>query len=123
MKRNGSGLWPVVTTDGRSVVSNAGTVLLRELSRTKWFACRSGGGDERVAFAQVRRDPGQVLVDLAVTIANGGEAISNIAGFGDQQKAHGPVASTRTALRVPAGIDELALAALARARAAARERD
>jgi len=32
VKNNGSGRWPVVTIDGRGVVSHAGTGLLRELA-------------------------------------------------------------------------------------------
>jgi hypothetical protein len=114
--------WPVVTADGAGVVSHAGTALLRELAeRTglrEQYACavdgvRSRGGGH---------DPGQVLVDLAVMLADGGEAIGDIAGLGQQPDLHGPVASPATAWRVLAGVDQRRLEAMRRARAAARER-
>jgi hypothetical protein len=69
-----------------------------------------------------RNDPGQVLVDLAVTLADGGEAIADIAALADQPVLHGSVASPATAWRVPAGIDTAGLADLRKARAVARER-
>jgi hypothetical protein len=40
-----------------------------------------------------RHDPGRVLVDLAVAIADGAEAISDIAVLGDQPALFGAVAS------------------------------
>lgn len=67
-------------------------------------------------------DPGRVAVDLALTLADGGEAISHLAVLRDQPALFGPVASTATARRVLAGIDERRLGALRAARAAARER-
>jgi antitoxin (DNA-binding transcriptional repressor) of toxin-antitoxin stability system len=114
--------WPVVTADGTGVVSHAGTVLLRELAE------RAGLRAEfSVALDGLRRrggghDPGQVLVDVAVTLADGGEAIADIAGLADQPDLHGPVASPATAWRVLAGVDRGRLAGLRQARAAARER-
>ena len=47
---------------------------------------RHGGHDRR-----------QVLVDLAVMLADGGEAIADIATLADQPVLHGPVASGATA--------------------------
>jgi hypothetical protein len=112
----------VVTADGTGVVSHAGTALLRELAervalRAEYSAVlaepsRRGGG----------HDAGQVLVDLAVTLADGGEAICDIAALADQPVLHGSVASPATAWRVLAGIDAARLADLRQARAVARER-
>ena len=65
---------------------------------------RRGGG----------HDPGQVLVDLAVMLADGGEAIGDIAALSDQPDLHGPVASAATAWRVLAGVDEARLGQLRR---------
>ncbi len=59
---------------------------------------------------------------LAVMLADGGEAIADIAALADQPALHGPVASPATAWRVLAGIDSQRPDALRRARAAARER-
>jgi hypothetical protein len=115
-------MYPRVTVDGTGVVSHAGTALLRELAdRTGLRAefsvamdssrCRGGG-----------HDPGQVLVDLAVMLADGGEAIRDIAALADQPGLHGPVASSATAWRVLDGVDTARLAAVRLARAAARDR-
>ena len=41
-----------------------------------------------------------MLVDLAVMLANGGEAIADIAALADQPALHGSVASPTTAWRV-----------------------
>ena len=65
---------------------------------------------------------GRVLTDVAVMLADGGEAISDLALLRDQPEVFGPVASTATAWRVLDGIDDMTLARLRDARAAARER-
>ena len=67
-------------------------------------------------------DPGRVLVDVAVMLADGGEAISDLAVLRDQPGLFGEVASTATAWRVLDGVDDAALDRLRRARASARER-
>lgn len=66
-------------------------------------------------------DPGRVAVDVAVMLADGGEAICDLAVLRDQSDLFGSVASDPTAWRVLAGIDAGALARLRTARAAARE--
>jgi hypothetical protein len=67
-------------------------------------------------------DPGRVLVDVAVMLADGGEAISDLAVLRDQPGLFGEVASTATAWRVLDGVDDAALDRLRHARASARER-
>jgi hypothetical protein len=57
-----------------------------------------------------------VLVDVAVMIADGGEAISDLAVLRDQPGLFGNVASTATAWRVLDGVDEQALDRLRHAR-------
>jgi hypothetical protein len=66
-------------------------------------------------------DPGRVATDLAVMLADGGEAIADLAVLRDQAGVFGPVASTPTAWRLLADTDEAALASLRAARASARE--
>jgi hypothetical protein len=66
-------------------------------------------------------DPGPVAVDLAVTLADGGEAISDVAVLRDQPELFGSVASDATAWRVLSDMDSHALQRLRAARAAARE--
>jgi hypothetical protein len=60
------------------------------------------------------------LADLAVMIADGGDAISDLAALRDQPELFGEVASTPTAWRTLEAIDAAALERIAVARAAAR---
>lgn len=64
--------------------------------------------------------PGRVLADLAVTIADGGDALSHLAALRDQDKLFGVVASAPTAWRVIERVDAEHLARLRRVRALAR---
>jgi hypothetical protein len=112
----------VVTTDGTGIVSHAGTALLRELAERSGLRAEYGTVMDGLRRRGGGHDPGRVLVDLAVMLADGGEAIADIATLADQPALHGPVASAATAWRVLAGIDENRLAGLRRARAVARER-
>src|SRR3954447_5417550 len=114
--------WPVVTTDGMGIVSHAGTALLRELAERTGLRAEYSAAAEGIRRRGGGHDPGQVLVDLAVLLADGGEAIADIAALADQPDLHGPVASAATAWRVLAGIDARRLGELRLARARARER-
>jgi Transposase DDE domain group 1 len=66
-------------------------------------------------------DPGRVLVDLAVAVADGAECISDIAVLADQPGLFGLVASDSTVWRLLDQLGEVELASVAEARAAARE--
>jgi hypothetical protein len=77
-----------------------------------------------VGLDRLRRsahEPGRVAVDLAVLLADGGETIADLGVLRQQPDLFGPVASDATAWRVLAAIDELGLARMRAARAAARE--
>jgi hypothetical protein len=112
----------VVTADGRGVASHAGSRLLADLAEvtglSQGYADAMRGCRERCS----RHDPGRVLVDLAVMLADGGEAISDLAVLREQAPVFGAVASTATAWRVLHAVDERAVDRLRAARAAARER-
>lgn len=78
-----------------------------------------------VAMASTKKrqrghDRGQVLVDVATMIADGGEAISDLAALRDQPQLFAGVASTPTAWRTLEAVDAAALERIAQARAAAR---
>jgi hypothetical protein len=103
------------------VVEHAGARLLADLAETTGL--EQGFG---LALGGLRQhggghDPGRVAVDVAVMLADGGKAISDLAVLRDQPGLFGPVASDPTAWRVLAGIDDAGLARLRSARAAARE--
>jgi hypothetical protein len=67
-----------------------------------------------------RHDPGQVLADLAVAIADGADCLSDLAVLRDQPSLFGEVASTPTASRVVDSVDAERLQAMRAARAEAR---
>lgn len=54
-------------------------------------------------------DAGRVAVDLAVMLADGDEAIRDLAVLHEERDVFGTVASTPTVSRVPTGIDTAAL--------------
>ena len=111
-----------VTTDGRGVASHAGSRLVADVATVSGldarFAEAVGGGRRR----RSAHGPGRVLVDVAVMLADGGEAISDLAVLRDQPELFGPVASTPTAWRVLQSVDAAGLDRLRAARAVARER-
>jgi hypothetical protein len=111
-----------VGADGAGVVSHVGARLLADLAdRTTLTAQLSGVFASRRA-PQTAHDPGRVLVDVAVMLADGGETISDIATLADQGgDVFGPVASDSTCWRLLDSVGEVDLAAIAAARAGARE--
>ena len=122
MKRNKRTGRFKVSADGKGIVSHAGTALLRELATETglvegWTAALIDTYSLPPTHA-----PGQVLVDLAVTIADGGDALRHLRALRDQAKLFGPVASDPTAWRVVDRVDAVRLDLLRAARAAARER-
>lgn len=81
-------------------MSHSGTALLRELADDTGL---TGEFSSVLRGLQSRRgdhDPGQIAVDLAVMIVDGGQVISDLRTLSDQELLHGPVASTATAWRV-----------------------
>ncbi|OLZ73416.1 hypothetical protein AV521_04920 [Streptomyces sp. IMTB 2501] len=66
-------------------------------------------------------DPGRVAVDLAVTLANGGESIMELAVLRDQGEVLGPVTSTPTAWRLLTDAEERVPARLRSVCSRARE--
>src|SRR5918996_1023117 len=122
--RDGRPVTVEVSADGAGLVSHAGTALLAQvadkLGLTKALSLR-------LAVLKQRRrghDPGRVVRDLAVMLADGGDCLSDLRAVRDQEPLFGPVASDSTAFRV---IDRVAadpglLDALRAARARARER-
>ena len=121
MKTTGSRPKITVKADGRGVVGHAGTRLLADLADATGL---TGGFGEALAGSRQRQgghDPGRVAVDLAVTLADGGEAIADLAVLRNQPELFGPVASDPTAWRVLSTVDGSMLARMRQARAQARE--
>lgn len=114
-----------VTADGEGVVSHVGARLLGDVAAACGLDARLGEVAGRGRLRRSVHEPGRVLTDLAVSLADGGEAISDLAVLRDQGELFGPVASTATAWRTLHAVADRGadgLAGLHAARAAARER-
>lgn len=111
-----------VSADGKGVVSHAGTALLRELAAEIGLVQGWTAALIDTYRLPPLHAPGQVLVDLAVTIADGGDAARHLRTLRDQPRLFGLVASDPTAWRVVDKVDESRLGLLRAARATARER-
>jgi hypothetical protein len=117
MKRNPSRARLKVSADGRGVAAHVGARLLSDLADA---AGLTEGLSVAMAPTKQRlrgHDRGQVLVDVAVMIADGGEAISDLAVLRNQPDLFGEVASTPTAWRTLEAVDAAALTRIAEARA------
>ena len=122
--RDGRQVTVEVTADGAGLVSHAGTALLAQVADkvglTRMLSRRLAGIKQR----RRGHDPGRVIRDLAVMLADGGECVSDLGAVREQEALFGSVASDSTAFRVvdkvastPGGLD-----ALRSAHARARER-
>ncbi len=92
------------------MVSHAGTRLLADLADATGLTDRFGDALGSARRRRGRHYPGRVAVDLAVMLADGGEAIADLAVRRNQPELFGVVASDATAWRVLADIDAAGLA-------------
>jgi hypothetical protein len=99
-----------VTGDGTGVVAHAGSAGLRLLADRTGLTSAVSTALQRRSFTP-RHDRGRVLVDVAVMLADGGEAIADIDVLRHQSQVLGPVASAPTVWRT---LDELTPARLKR---------
>jgi hypothetical protein len=111
-----------VTADGEGLVSHAGAALLVELADR---AGLTGALSDAMAPTRERRsahDPGRVLRDVAVMLADGGDCVTDLEAYRGQESLFGPRASETTTHRVLKSIDARLLDQIRGARAAARAR-
>ena len=95
-----------VEVRGDDVVSHTGSVIVRMLAdKTGLTSALSGA----LVRPDVIHDRGAVFRDMAVTIADGGTHICDLAVLGSRQRVFGPVASTSTMWRALNEIDTNAL--------------
>lgn len=109
-----------VSSDGEGLVSHTGAFLLSQLAdRTGLTSALS----QAMAPTRERRsahDPGVVLRDLAVAIADGGDCVTDLGVLRGQKDLFGRIASESTAHRVIRSIGAQELEAIRAARAQAR---
>ncbi len=110
MKRTSWSAGLSVTGDGTGVVAHAGSVAVRMLADRAGLTAELSRALARRSFAPVH-DRGQVLIDVAVMLVDGGEAIADIDVLRHQSSVLGPVASAPTVWRA---LDELTPAAMKR---------
>lgn len=109
-----------VTTDGRSLVSHAGTALLAELADRTGLTAGMSKAMADCGISWHTHDPGVVLTHLAVAIADGADCLSDLAVLRNQAELFGPVASNPTAWRALRRTTSVELRAIPEAVAAAR---
>jgi hypothetical protein len=105
VQHDGRDLKVVVTSDGAGLVSHAGSALLGQVADKVGLTRALSDGLAGIKQRQRGHDPGRVVRDLAVMLADGGDAVCDLGAVRDQAVLFGPVASDSTAFRV---IDKIA---------------
>jgi hypothetical protein len=108
-------------TGGKGVVNHVGARLLADMADATGLCDRLSDAMAPTKQRDRGHDRGAVLTELAVMIADGGQAISGLAALRDQPKLFGTVASNPTAWRTLEAIDGDTLARIRAARAQARK--
>jgi hypothetical protein len=94
-----------VTPDGDGLVSHAGSALLAQVADKTGLTRALSRGLGGLRQRRGGHDPGRVIRDLAVMLADGGDCLADLRAVGDQAALFGAVASSSTAFRV---IDQIA---------------
>lgn len=120
------GRWSVKTVDvradGTGLSSRAGSALLALVADRVGLTGGLCGALEGTRERRSAHDPGRVVCDLAVMLADGGRCVSDLAALAGQSSLFGDVASVSTARRVVLSVAERELVGIRAARAAARAR-
>ena len=111
-----------VTANARGLTGRAGLSLVAETAKAIG-ASRALSRAARGARSWSLHDPGKVLRDVALTLADGGDALRHMKVIDGQPELFGTIASTATTCRTIIAVaqDPAAMEGLAGARAAARE--
>ncbi len=123
MKRTQWRPWLPIVASRESMISTAGGVLLTQTARVSGLQRQLRAGVRPWRRSRAVHDPAKILLDLAITVALGGDSAADIALLRAQPEVFGLVASDPTVSRA---IDDLAeadtpaLTAIRAARAGAR---
>jgi len=98
--RDGRRFTVEVRSDGDGLVSHAGSALLAGAADKTGLTAALSGELWGLRLRRGGHDPGRVVRDLAVMLADGGECLSDIATLADQEALFGRQASRATAFRV-----------------------
>jgi hypothetical protein len=123
VQRDGRSFTVDVAPDGDGLVSHAGAALLAEAADRLGLTDALSRALAPMRERRCKHDPGRVVRDLAVMLADGGDCLADLRAVRDQEPLFGAVASNATAFRVMDAIaaDPDLLDALRAARARARQ--
>lgn len=110
-----------VTKDGDGIVNHAGSAALAHLADVLGMTKALSAAMAPTRRRRSKHDPGRVLRDLMVMIADGGDCVSDLAVLRDQPDLFGEVASTATGWRLIDGMSEADLIRVRDARRRAGE--
>lgn len=112
-----------VDTTGTSLVSQAGAITLIRTAEKTGLTTALSESLSPWRKPTTQHDPGKIILDLALSLAVGGDCLADIATLREQPAVFGPVASDATVSRLVAALASdvpTALSAINSARAAAR---
>ncbi|WP_162150415.1 IS1380 family transposase [Arthrobacter sp. H5] len=121
-----TGFYPSVRVDstGDGVVSQAGGAILTSMAKASGITAGLAMALEPWRKPFATHDPGKILTDLALSLATGGDAVSDVDRLRNQPEVYGLVASDPTISRLFKVLSTVqpakALAAINKTRAAAR---
>ena len=113
-----------VDTTGSALVSQSGAVILIRTAEKTGLTTALSDALAPWRKPSAHHDPGKILLDLALSLAVGGDCLADIATLREQPAVFGPVASDATVSRLITGLaadGSAALSAINSARAIARE--
>jgi hypothetical protein len=109
-----------ITVDGEGLASHAGLVLLVQLADRIGLTDGLSRAMEGVRIRRPKHDPGVVFRDLSISLANGGDCMSDIAVLQGQEELFGQVASIPTVWRAVNAVSKEELTKIRTARAQSR---
>jgi len=110
-----------IAADQLCLVSRAGSALLPELAARLGLEGELSGSLAHLFRRRPQHDPGRVLVDLATTLIDGGDCVSDLGALAEQPDLFGSVASHSTATRLLYALGEPGLIAIRESRRRVRE--
>lgn len=111
-----------VAADRGGLVSRSGSALIGELAARLGLEAELSAALAHLFRRRPEHVPGRVLVDLATTLIDGGDCVSDLGALADQPDLFGAVASHSTATRLLYALSEDERAAIRECRRSARER-
>lgn len=113
---------PAISADGEGIVNHVGALLLKELADRMGLTDDLAEALSPVRLRNSAYDPAAILRDIAVTLANGGDCIADLAALRGQETLFGKVAPDVTAWRAVRNKAPKCLAGIKAARATTRAR-